>query len=194
MLRIVPYCHPALRYESRPVARIDDTLRSQVREMFALMYASKGIGLAANQVALPYRLFVLNTSADAEKPELERVYVNPEIIKRHGQVEDEEGCLSFPGLYADVKRAKRIKVRYYDLDGVEHLDDAEDLLSRAVQHEGDHLAGKLFIDHLGPAATKVVAARVRGFEESFRQAQVAGEYPDDAEIVRRLDALRDDWG
>lgn len=194
MLRIVPYCHPALRYESRPVARIDDALRAQVREMFGLMYASKGIGLAANQVALPYRLFILNTAADAEKPELEMVYVNPEIIKRHGQIEDEEGCLSFPGLYADVKRAKKVKVRYYDLDGVEHVDDAEDLVSRAVQHEGDHLAGKLFIDHLGPATLKAVGPKLKGFEDAFRKAQAEGEYPEDAEILRRLDALRDAQG
>ena len=110
MLRIVPYPHPALRYESRPVTRIDDELRATAREMFDLMYAARGIGLAANQVGLPFRFFVLNLTADPEQKDQERVFINPEIIKRHSSIEEEEGCLSFPGLYAKVRRARKIKV------------------------------------------------------------------------------------
>ena len=191
MLRIVPYPHPALRYESRPVTRIDDALRACVREMFALMYAHKGIGLAANQVALPFRFFVLNLTADPEQKDQERVFINPEIVKRHSMLEEEEGCLSFPGLYAKVKRAKKIRVRYYDLDGNAREADAEDLLSRAVQHETDHLSGKLFIDYLGPEAKAGVTPKVREFEAAFLQAQAGGEFPDDAEIRRRLEAMAD---
>src|SRR6516165_8062676 len=130
VLRIVPYPHPALRYPSRPVTRIDDDLRSKVREMFDLMYESKGIGLAANQVALPYRFFVLNLTADPEQKDQERVFINPEIVKRHSSIEDEEGCLSLPCLYAKVRRARKIKVRAFDLEGNPVEVDAEDLLSR----------------------------------------------------------------
>src|SRR5215208_4628735 len=107
VLRIVTYPHPALRYESRPVTQIDDDLRAKVREMFDLMYESRGIGLAANQVAIPYRFFVMNQTADPAKQDEERVFTNPEIVKRHSSVEDEEGCLSFPGLYAKVRRARK---------------------------------------------------------------------------------------
>ena len=103
MLEIVNYPHPALRYSSRPVTQIDDELRATVRSMFELMYAAKGIGLAANQVALPFRFFILNLTADPEQKDQEQVFINPEIVKRHSAVEDEEGCLSLPGLYANVR-------------------------------------------------------------------------------------------
>ena len=106
-----------------------------------------GIGLAANQVALPFRFFILNLTADPEQKDQERVFINPEIVKRHSSIEDEEGCLSFPGLYAKVRRARKIKVRAFDLDGNPIELDAEDLFSRAIQHETDHLSGKLFIDY-----------------------------------------------
>jgi peptide deformylase len=189
VLRIVPYPHPALRYESRPVTQIDDELRGWVREMFDLMYAARGIGLAANQVGLPYRFFVLNLTADPEKRDEEQVFINPEIVKRHSSVEHEEGCLSFPGLYANVRRAKKIRFRAFDLQGESVDREADDLFGRAFQHETDHLSGRLFIDHLGPLATHSAKAKVREFEMSFRAAQAAGEYPSDEEIVRQLDAL-----
>lgn len=189
MLRIVPYPHPALRYESRPVTQIDDELRGWVREMFDLMYAARGIGLAANQVALPYRFFVMNLTADPEKKEEEQVFINPEIVKRHSSIEHEEGCLSFPGLYANVRRAKKIKIRAFDLQGNEIEAEADDLFGRAFQHETDHLSGRLFIDALGPLAQHTVKGKLREFEKSFREAQAAGEYPSDEEIIRQLDAL-----
>ena len=189
MLKIVPYPHPALRYRSRPVTRIDDALRSAVREMFDLMYEARGIGLAANQVGLPFRFFVLNLTADPEQKDQEQVFINPEIIKRHASIEDEEGCLSFPGLYAKVRRARKIKVRAFCLDGSDVELDAEDLQSRAIQHEVDHLDGRLFIDHLGPPARNAINAKLREFEIQFREAQAGGEYPGDDEIKRHLDAL-----
>lgn len=189
VLRIVPFPHPALRYESRPVAEINDELRANVREMFELMYDARGIGLAANQVALPYRFFVLNLTADPDQPEQERVFINPEIIKRHSSIEDEEGCLSFPGLYAKVRRAKRIKVRWFDLDGNTQEIDAEELESRAIQHETDHLSGRLFIDMLSPLTRNSLNGKIREFETKFRRAQAEGEYPADEEILRQLDAL-----
>ena len=187
MLRIVPYPHPALRYESRPVTQIDDDLRAVVAAMFELMYEARGIGLAANQVAVPYRFFILNVTADREQRDQEQVFINPEIVKRHSSIEDEEGCLSFPGLYGKVKRARKIKVRAFDLAGNDVEIEAEDLFSRAVQHETDHLSGRLFIDLLGPLNRISAGAKIKEFEIKFRQAQAAGEYPDDAELVRQLD-------
>ena len=189
MLEIVNFPHPALRYSSRPVTEIDDGLRATVRVMFDLMYAAKGIGLAANQVALPFRFFVLNLTADPDQSDKELVFINPEIVKRHSSVEDEEGCLSLPGLYAKVRRARKIRVRAYDLQGnlVEH--EADELFSRAVQHETDHLAGKLFIDYLEPAVRHSVADKIRTFELAFRQAQTEGTIPPDDDLVRRLHGM-----
>lgn len=190
MLRIVPYPHPALRYESRPVERIDEELRANVRAMFELMYDARGIGLAANQVALPFQLFVLNLTADPDRKDQEFVFINPEIVKRHGSLEEEEGCLSFPGLYANVHRAKKIRVKAFDIEGNPIELEAEDLLSRAIQHETDHLHGRLFVDYLNPnVKTAALSAKVKEFETQYRKAQASGEFPPDDEIVRQLDAL-----
>ena len=157
--------------------------------MFELMYTAKGIGLAANQVDLPFRFFVLNLTADPGQKDKELVFINPEIIKRHSSVEDEEGCLSLPGLYRTVRRAKRIRVRAYDLAGnlVEH--EADELFSRAVQHETDHLDGKLFIDYLEPLALHSLGERLRSFELEYRRAQGNGTTPADADLVSRLNTM-----
>ena len=189
MLQIVKYPHPALRYVSRPVTRIDDELRAVVREMFTLMYEARGVGLAANQVALPFRFFILNVTADPEQKDQELVFINPEIVKRHSSVEDEEGCLSLPGLYADVRRARKIKVRAFNLEGKLVELEAEELLGRAIQHETDHVEGKLFIDHLGPITRHTIKASLKAFEKEFREAQAGGAQLSDAEIVKRLDAM-----
>jgi peptide deformylase len=189
VLRIVTYPHPALRYRSRPVTQIDDDLRATVREMFDLMYEARGVGLAANQVAIPYRFFILNVTADPEQKDKELVFINAEIVKRHSSSEDEEGCLSLPGLYSKVRRARKIKVQAFNLEGelVEH--EAEELFSRAVQHESDHLDGKLFIDYLGPLARHSIKDKLRELETQFRLAQSGGEYPQDPEILKQLDSL-----
>jgi peptide deformylase len=190
VLRIVPYPHPALRYESRPVERIDEDLRSNVREMFELMYDARGIGLAANQVAIPYQFFVLNLTADPDRKDQELVFINPEIVKRHASLEEEEGCLSFPGLYAKVHRAKKIRVKAFDIQGNPIELEAEDLLSRAIQHETDHLHGRLFIDYLTPIVkTAAVTAKIKEFETQYRKAQASGEFPSDEDVVRQLDAF-----
>jgi peptide deformylase len=189
VLEIVQYPHPALRYASRPITEIDDSLRATIRAMFDLMYAAKGIGLAANQVAVPFRFFVLNLTADAEQKDKEQVFINPEIIKRHSSVEDEEGCLSIPGLYAQVRRAKRIRVRAFDLDGNPVEYDAEELFSRAVQHEADHLEGKLFIDYLEPLVRYSHDEKLRDFELQHRKSQASGKLPPDEELLKRLDSM-----
>lgn len=189
MLHIVKHPHPALRYASRPVERIDDELRAVVRAMFPLMYESRGVGLAANQVGLPFRIFILNVTADPEQKDQERVFINPEIVKRHSWADEEEGCLSLPGLYAKVRRPKKVRVRAFDLAGEQVEVEADDLLGRALQHETDHLDGKLFIDYLGPLARHNIKGAIREFEAEFKKAQAAGVYPADAEIVKRLDAM-----
>ncbi len=187
MLRIVPYPHPALRFESRPVTNIDDAFRATVREMFDLMYESNGIGLAANQVGIPLRFFILNLTADPDQPAEERVFINPEIVKRHSSAENEEGCLSLPGLYSKIRRARKIRVRGYDLAG-EPIDlEADELLGRAIQHELDHLDGRLFIDLLGPLGRNAIGTKVREIEAGYRKAQADGVYPDDEVIRRQLD-------
>ena len=153
------------------------------------MYAAKGVGLAANQVALPFRFFVLNLTADPGQKDKELVFINPEIVKRHSSVEDEEGCLSLPGLYSPVRRARNIRVRAYDLDGnlVEH--EADELFSRAVQHETDHLDGKLFIDYLEPLALHALGEKLRGFESQYRKAQQRGEIRPDADLLKHLETM-----
>jgi peptide deformylase len=187
--RIVLYPHPALRYESRPVTQIDDELRASVRTMFDLMYESRGIGLAANQVALPFRFFILNPTADPEQKDKEQVFINPVIVKRHSVIEDEEGCLSFPGMYFKVRRARKIRVKAFDLEGNEVDLEAEDLVSRAIQHETDHLSGKLYIDTLGVLGRHSIAGKLKEIEAKYREAQAAGEFPSDAESARLLDTL-----
>jgi peptide deformylase len=192
VLRIVKYPHPALRYVSSLVTRIDDALRTQVREMFDLMYEARGIGLAANQVAIPRRFFILNLTADPAQTDQELVLINPTIVKRHSQIEDEEGCLSFPGLYGKVRRARKIRVQAYNLEGQSVEYDAEDLFSRAVQHETDHLEGRLFIDLLDPDARATLAPKIREFELQYRQAQNAGEIAGDEDLKQRLHELARD--
>ncbi len=186
MLRIVNYPHPVLRYVSRPVTQIDDSLREIVRSMFELLYAAKGIGLAANQVALPFRFFVLNLSADPAQAEKEQVFINPVIIKRHLSVVDEEGCLSLPEIRADVRRARKIRFQAYDLTGKLVDYDADELFSRAIQHESDHLDGKLIIDYFDPLVLRENEAKLRELEREHQKAQASGELPSDEAIVRQL--------
>ena len=188
-MQIVPHPHPALRFRSVPVVRIDDNLRKIVREMFELMYAAEGIGLAANQVGLPYRLFILNLTADPEESDQEHVFINPEITQRKGNQEAEEGCLSLPKLYHQVRRADEVTVEAYDIDGTGFEVTVQDLASRAVQHELDHLDGVLFIDRLTDAGKREVAPKVLDFETAFRQGQASGAIPSDAELQAELQRL-----
>src|SRR5438128_5753430 len=116
-MKIVHYPHPALRHAAKPVGSIDKQLRLHVGDMMELMYEAKGLGLAAPQVALPYQLLVMNITGDPEQRDREEVFVNPQIVERKGFMEDEEGCLSFPGLYQKIRRSKTIKVRAYNLKG-----------------------------------------------------------------------------
>ena len=188
-MRIVHYPHPALRHKSKPISTIDRELHLNVGRMMELMYEAKGLGLAAPQVALPYQLLVMNISGDPKQPEKEEVFVNPIIVDKKGVIDDEEGCLSFPGLYQNVRRAKAIKVQAYDLKGnlVEKV--VNDLEARAWQHEIDHLNGVLLIDMMGPIAKLSSRSSVKNFERAFKKAQEKGEIPPEFEIEKLLAAM-----
>ncbi len=118
-LQLVTFPHPVLRHKSKPIVRVDAELHDLVNQMFEIMYDFRGVGLAANQVALPIRLFVANPSGDRQEKEQEMVFINPVINKPKGTVEAEEGCLSLPGLNANVFRSKSLEVNAYDLQGNE---------------------------------------------------------------------------
>ena len=188
-MKIVHYPHPALRHPGRPVSTIDRELRLQIGEMMELMYQAKGLGLAAPQVALPYQLLVMNITGDPKQPEREEIFINPTIVERKGVVDDEEGCLSFPGLFQKVRRAKTVKIQAYDLKGRPVEKVVSDLEARAWQHEIDHLNGVLFIDKMGLLAKLASRSSVKAFEQEFRRAQERGEIPAEAEIEKVLAAL-----
>lgn len=188
-LEIVQYPHPALRWKSKPITAITPELCAIVRQMFDLMYAARGIGLAANQVGLPLRLFVVNPTADPEQKDEEFVFINPQIVHRKGSVEGEEGCLSLPELYGPVRRAEHIVVEAFDLDGLGFEMQLSDLPGRVVQHEQDHLDGVLFVDRLSESARRELEPRLAEFEACFRRKQQAREIPSDEELKRRLREL-----
>jgi len=185
-MEILPYPHPALRFKSHPVREINAALRQTVREMFELMYAAQGIGLASNQVGIPQRFFILNLSADPAEQDEELVFINPELVKRKGTTEGEEGCLSFPGLYGPVRRSETVVIEAFDLEGQPFEMALDELAARAVQHETDHLDGVLFIDRMTDVARRTVAAVVADFEAQFRRKQAEGLFPPDDEIRRKL--------
>lgn len=188
-MRIVHYPHPALRHKAKPVSCIDRELHLKVGAMKELMYQAKGLGLAAPQVALPFQLLVMNITGDPNQADKEEVFVNPVIVERKGIVEDEEGCLSFPGLYQDVRRAEMIKVQAYDLKGNPVTKLVKALEARAWQHEIDHLNGVLFIDMMAPLAKLASKTSLKEFEKAFKEAQAKGEIPAELEIQRVLKEL-----
>jgi peptide deformylase len=145
VLEILHFPDPRLRTRAQPVRAVDDRIRRLVDDMFETMYAAPGIGLAATQVNVPLRVLVLDVSEERNAP---RCFVNPEILVREGDEEMEEGCLSVPGVYDRVRRAERIRVRALDRDGQPFELDADGLLAVCIQHEIDHLDGKLFVDYL----------------------------------------------
>ena len=185
-MRIVQYPHPALKRRTVPLTGVDAELRRQIGRMFELMYDARGLGLAANQVALPYRLLVMNTQGDPARPELEKVFLNPRIVARKGIVDADEGCLSFPGLYAPVKRAKSVTVEAFDLAGEPCVIEASGLEARAWQHELDHLDGVVFIERFGPLAKLSRGREIKAFEKSYRQQQEAGVLASDLDVEKLL--------
>jgi peptide deformylase len=144
-LPILHYPDPRLRRRATPVERVDERVRKLVDDMAETMYAAPGIGLAAIQVDVLLRVVVIDLSQ--ERNEL-RVFINPQITERDGEQMTEEGCLSVPGIYDEVTRAQRVRVRALDRDGQPFEMEADGLLATCIQHEIDHLDGKVFVDYL----------------------------------------------
>lgn len=192
-LQIIQFPHPTLRHRSKPLRRVDAELRKIVAEMFELMYEHEGVGLAANQVDLPYRLFVANPEGTPDAKDLESVFINPVLSGGRGLEEDEEGCLSIPGIRAPVTRNALIKIQAYDLEGNEIEGELNGLMARIAQHETDHLDGTLFIDRLGPAHTAAIRDQLEEFELAFQSKLETHELPAPEEMasrIRELEQLR----
>lgn len=151
------------------------------------MYEAKGVGLAAPQVGVPLRLIVTNPTGDAKHTELERVFVNPVLSSRRGNTEKEEGCLSLPGIWAKVKRAKTIHLDAYSLDGTAINETLDVTMSRVLQHECDHLDGVLFIDRISPVTKRELNIPLAAMESEYRMSQQFGHIPADAEIIKTLE-------
>jgi peptide deformylase len=164
-LRILEFPDPRLRKKAAPVTAVDDPLRQLIDDMFETMYEAPGIGLAATQVDVHRRLLVADVSQEKDEP---HVLINPEILEKDGKTVTEEGCLSVPGYYEEVERAEHIKVRYLDRDGNEQEDEFEGLLAVCVQHEMDHLEGRLFVDYLSEVKRQRIRKRI---EKGRRQHQ-----------------------
>jgi len=154
VLTILRYPDPRLEKVAKPVEQVDDSIRQLVRDMAETMYAAPGIGLAATQVDVHKRVIVLDVSDTRDQLV---VLINPEILAREGEQECEEGCLSVPGVYDVVKRAEKVKVRALDRDGRPFELLADGLLAVCIQHEMDHLEGKVFVEYL----SRLKQARIR---------------------------------
>jgi peptide deformylase len=156
-LVILEYPDPRLRKKAAPVAAVDDALRQFIDNLLETMYAYNGVGLAATQVDVHKRVIVLDVSETRDRP---FVLINPEILSKEGEGPGEEGCLSLPGIYDKLSRATRIRVRALGLDGQPFEMDAEGLLGVCIQHEMDHLEGKLFVDYLSELKRTLIRRRL----------------------------------
>ena len=180
-MKIVKYPHPALRAAAKPVASIDRDVQVVAGQMLDLMYKHEGLGLAAPQVDFNYQLLVMNFDGKPDRKDMEYVAINPVIVESKGSVNDREGCLSFPGLYQNVRRAKTVKVQAYNLEGKLFEMTCSDLPARVWQHEIDHLHGVLFIDKMGPLGKLASKRDLEKFIAEFEQAKKKGELPPDLE-------------
>jgi peptide deformylase len=181
-MKILNYPHPALRNKCQPLTGVDESVRTAAAKMLELMYRAEGLGLAAPQVGLDYQMLVLNLEADPERKDLEIVALNPVIVESKGAVKDREGCLSFPGLFQDIRRYKTVTVQYYTLDGELREMKCSDLAARLWQHEVDHLEGTLFIDKMGTIARMGSKKDIDIFLDDFRRAIRKGDLPPDIEM------------
>jgi peptide deformylase len=157
ILKILEFPDPRLRTKAAPVTAVGDRIKQLVDDMFETMYAAPGIGLAATQVDVHKQVIVMDLSEDKTEP---RVFINPEILEEHDIGKMQEGCLSVPDIFADVKRAHKVKVRALDRNGDSFELEADELLAVCIQHEMDHLQGKLFVDYLSPLKREMVKKKL----------------------------------
>ena len=156
-LNILEYPDPRLTTVASDIEDFDDALKKLVEDMTETMYSAHGIGLAATQVNVHKRLLVLDISENQDQP---RVYINPELLSQSGEQVHEEGCLSVPGIYASVKRAENVTVKAQGIDGKSFEEELEGLHAVCVQHEIDHLIGRLFVDYLSPLKRNMVRKKL----------------------------------
>ena len=165
ILTILEFPDPRLRTRAQPVERVDDALKALISDMFETMYAAPGIGLAATQVDVHRRFMVIDVSEGKDQP---LVFINPVIHERDGVQVYQEGCLSVPGVFADVERANRIRVSALDRHGQPFELVAEGLLAVCIQHEMDHLEGKVFVDYLSPFKREQVRKKLEKAQKTKR--------------------------
>ena len=147
ILSVLEFPDPRLRTVAKAVTKVDAKVKGLIDDMFETMYEEHGVGLAATQVDIHQRIIVIDTSEDKKNP---LCLINPELIEKSGEEESDEGCLSVPGIFEPVKRAEQIKVKALDQQGQSFELEADGLLAICIQHEMDHLLGKLFVDYLSP--------------------------------------------
>jgi peptide deformylase len=157
---IVKYGEHVLHHEAQPVTTVSGELGDLVRDMIETMYAAPGVGLAAPQIGVPLRLFVVDVSGGRSKDGL-MAFINPEFVERDGMQLEEEGCLSVPGFNATVARPSRAVVKGLDLEGQERIVEGTGLLARAFQHEMDHLEGRVFLDRLRGIQRDLIVRRIK---------------------------------
>ncbi len=172
-LVILEYPDPRLRQTAEPVLVVDDAVRRFAADLLETMYACKGVGLAATQVNVHQRILVIDVSEERNRPLL---LINPEIIHSEGLADAEEGCLSVPGIYDKVRRPTNIRVRALGADGLPFEVDADGLLAVCIQHEMDHLEGKLFVDHLSELKRQLIRKRLQK-ERRQRSAPAEARHP-----------------
>lgn len=159
ILPVVKYGDPVLQKEGEEITSIDGQLAKFISNMFETMYDAKGVGLAAPQVALSKKLFVMDVSAGKETKE-RIICINPQIVDTKGKVVNEEGCLSFPGIYFEVERPEIVTVQAIDLNGKEFTFEVDGLAARCVLHEKDHIDGKVFIEYLSPLKRELIKKKI----------------------------------
>lgn len=161
---IVMYGDPVLRKRARDIEKEEMDVKAFAKEMFETMEAASGIGLAAPQIGKSIRFFVVDASVLEEQPELKdfkKVFINPTILKEEGKEWGfEEGCLSIPNIREDVERKEKLRIRYFDEEWVEHEEEYDGMKARIIQHEYDHIEGKLFIDYLTPLKKKMLKGKL----------------------------------
>ena len=164
ILRILRYPDPRLHKVAAKVARVDNEVRKLIKDMAQTMYSAPGIGLAATQVDVHKRVIVIDISETRDQL---RAFINPEILDASGEADCEEGCLSLPGIYEKVRRAERVRVRALDLEGKPFTLEAEGLIAACIQHEIDHLEGKVFVEYLSRLKQQRILAKLK---KQMRQA------------------------
>ncbi|MBT8137107.1 MAG: peptide deformylase [Gammaproteobacteria bacterium] len=175
-LTILEFPDSRLRTRAEPVSAVDDDLRALIDAMLVTMYEAPGIGLAATQVDVHKRLLVTDVSSDQSEP---LCFINPEILERAGTVITEEGCLSVPDIFAKVERSEQIRVTALNRDGEQFEMDAEGILAVCIQHEMDHLEGKLFVDYL----SELKRQRIRKQLEKSRRLRVDHPVPSNVPVI-----------